>query len=80
MLGTRELDCPLLTLTDLIYLIPSAFIINAVSFIHECDNLCTFHASSVSKTVEHEQVTQELAYKHNYSNRLYCHNVYCMNL
>ena len=75
----NDYDCPILSLTNLVYCISSEHILQSVSIIHECTTTCVFVTKSVSKRVEHEDVnTSSLAYDHDWSNKLFCHNVYCM--
>lgn len=76
----NEFDCPLLTLTDLVYLIESISIHYAVSVVHECNNSCTYVTSSVTTVIERETITKSvLSFKHDPSNRMYCLNIYCMS-
>lgn len=74
-----EFDCPLLSLTDLLYCIPSKSITHSVSVVHNCTSSCTFLSSSSTKTVEHELIaTTQLVYHHDPANKMFCFNVYCM--
>ena len=81
---TNEYECPILTLTDLVYCIPSNSIYHSVSVIHECSHTCTFNNTSLaSRRMEHENVhlsRSQLLYNHDLSNKLYCYNIYCMSL
>ena len=52
----NEFDCPLLSMTNVLYYIPSNTVSQAVSVVHECTNSCTFVKTSVSRNVEHEAV------------------------
>ena len=76
----NDFDCPLLTLTTNIFIVPSHLILTYVSVIHQCTNTCTIVSQLTSLTQEREQVNQErLFLNHDLSNDLYCLNVYCMN-
>ena len=76
----NEFDCPLLSMTNLCYCIPSASICHSVSVVHECTHTCTFTSILVSKQVEHESVELvQKYYQHDWSNNMYCHNIFCMN-
>ena len=75
----NEFDCPLLSFTNLIYCIPSNFVKHSVSVVHECSHTCMYISALTSKKVEHEGVdVSELVFTHDWSNNLYCLNIYCM--
>lgn len=75
----NEFDCPLLTMSHLVYCVPSECIKHAISVIHECTDSCTFITRLTSKVVKHESVSaSDLSYAHDWSHNLYCHNIYCM--
>lgn len=77
----NEYDCPVLSLTDLIYCIPSQCIKHSISVVHECTTTCTYVTNCISNVIEHETVqTASLIFKHDWKNKLYCHNIYCMSL
>ena len=82
ILGERicnEYDCPILNLTGVIYCLPSRYILSAVSIVHECTTTCTFVISTTQKKIEHEVITvSKTTYRHDWSNKLYCENIYCM--
>ena len=76
----NEYDCPLLSITNLLMCISSHCVSHAVSVVHECTHTCTFVPSSGNKKIEHERVELSLpSFKHDWSNKMYCHNVYCIN-
>ena len=83
-LGQRivnEYDCPFLSMTNLLYCVPSHTVNHAVSVVHECTHTCSFVNCSASKRVEHEDV--QLPYSsfvHDWSNKMYCLNVYCIDM
>ena len=58
-----EFDCPLLELTTNLYTLPTSSIVCPVSVVHICNNSC--------KIIEH-------TYVHDYSNCLFCLNIYCI--
>ena len=77
---SNEFDCPILTVTDLIYCIPSVAVCTAISVVHECTSSCVFKANMASRRVEHEDIQlPQLMYQHDLSNKFYCHNLYCNN-
>ena len=74
---SNEYDCPLYSLSKLIYCIPSKHVCHSVSVVHECTNTCTFVTKLVPKKLEHEDVNiSSLIFEHNWSNNMYCHNLY----
>jgi len=76
----NEYECPLFMLTPHIVAIPSSNVQTYVSFIYQCSSSCTFVQSTMGRTVEHETInTRHLTYKHDWTNTLYCLNVYCTN-
>ncbi len=77
---TNELDCPLLTMTDNIFILESFAIGNAVSIIHECSNSCKFVSKQCPRNIEREQcLTSQIEFQHDYSNSMYFLNEYCVN-
>ncbi len=69
---TNELDCPLLTMTDNIFILESVAIGNAVSIIHECSNSCKFVSQQCPRNIEREQcLTSQIEFQHDYSNSMY---------
>ena len=75
----NPMDCPLLLLLSVFKVIFSEHIISAVSIMHECSSLCTYTQCSTSYTVERESVTTNtITFKHDFCNKLYCLNVYCL--
>lgn len=75
----NEIDCPLLEKENRIKVIRSRNIIRAVSIVHQCTNTCSFTATLMTKTVEREDVnSQNVQYKHDRSNNMYCLNIYKM--
>ena len=78
----NEYDCPLLSMTNLLYCIPSTSVSHAVSVAHECTDSCLFVNSSVEvpfRRVEHESVESSFPlFKHDFSSKMYRRNVYCI--
>ncbi len=69
---TNELDCPLLTMADNIFILESFAIGNAVSIIHECSNSCKFVSKQWPRNIEREQcLTSQIEFQHDYSNSMY---------
>ena len=76
----NEYDCPILNLSNLIYCIPSTYISHAVSVVHECTTTCSFITNNSIKRIEQENVNVCLiSYNHDWSNKMYCLNLYCMH-
>ena len=66
----NKFDCPLFSLSRTILSVDSTNILAAVSFVHECDE-------DVERNM---QITQrpKLVFEHNWSNVLFCYNIYCI--
>ena len=63
----------------LLFCIPADCVSHAISVVHECTNTCKYVSSSSSQRIEHEDVSiSQLLYKHDYSNKMYCLNVYIL--
>jgi hypothetical protein len=62
----NEFECPLLTLTMDLFVIPSTSVYSSISVPHICTSSCTFTSDFTS-------------YNHNFSNLSFCYNIYCMN-
>ena len=52
----NEYDCPLLSMTNVLYCIPSNTVSQAVSVVHECKDTCSFVQTSVRRNIENEVV------------------------
>jgi len=76
----NEFDCPLLTLSDQVIAVPPSHVMSAVSVCHECTDSCVFKKSG-SRRVERETVeaTNRLSYKHDWLNRWFSLNIFCMS-
>ena len=77
---TNEYDCPILTISDSLILIPSIKVLRSVSILHLCNSDCIFLSdSSCTRSIERQLVNvSSLSFKHNFSNDLYFLNIYCM--
>ena len=74
----NDFDCPLMTLTNTIVGIDPTDIASEVSIMHECTDTCKFIASG-RRIVERELIqTNTLSYVHDWTNKWYCLNIYCM--
>ena len=74
-------ECPLLSLSSNIGMVSASNIRQAVSVVHECGTSCTFKNVIKTRNVEREQVDQQkLTFVHDYSNLMFCLNVYCMGV
>ena len=73
-----EYDCPLYTLTDNILCLLSSTVYASVSFIHQCSASCVFVTTTTGLSAERESSSSShLAFKHDWTNTLYCLNIYC---
>ena len=70
----------LVELSNDVFTTSSDSILKAVSIVHDCSNTCVFQESASVQTMERERVVcNQLEYHHDWTNRLYCFNVYCIN-
>ena len=75
----NEYECPLLTLSTTVVFVHSTAISTAISVMHQCSDTCSFVRTSCFENRERESVsTNKLVFQHDWSNNLYCLNVYCM--
>ena len=66
-----EFQCPLLDLSNIIYLYPVSFVLTPVSIVNSCSKSCTFKTNR-TRQIEHEEVqTDDLDFEHDWSNSLY---------
>lgn len=77
---TNEFDCPLYTLSNNFCCISPEAMLTPVSFVHQCNQTCKFVHKSSSLNIERESVDQSsVCFEHDWSNDLYCLNVFCIN-
>ena len=76
----NEQNCPLLFLLKVLKVVPSQSIMSTVSIIHQCGDSCKFcDATTYSRKVEREDIEVDgLVLKHDWTNTMFCLNVYCM--
>lgn len=78
----NEFECPLLILSSTIISVPVDDICSPASIVHECAPSCKIvDEKTLKKTVERENIQQlcdNCSFVHDYSNSLYCFNVFCM--
>lgn len=75
----NEFDCPLMTMSNILYCIPSKWILHAVSIVHECSNTCLYSTTTTSERVEQIDIqTSKLTLTHDWTNKIFCFNIYCM--
>ena len=74
----NDQNCPLLTALDFLMVIPASSIMSSVLMVHECTGDCSFSHTTRPVLVEREEVELDtgLTYAHDYSNNLYCLNIY----
>ena len=76
----NSFDCPLINLTNIIYCVPSTFVSHSVSIVHQCTDSCKISRRDTIYQVEQEQLKlPSLVYTHDWSNTMYCLNVYFMS-
>ena len=76
----NSFDCPLINLTNIIYCVPSIFVSHSVSLVHQCTDSCKMSRRDAIYHVEQEQLElPSLVYTHDWSNTMYCLNVYFMS-
>lgn len=76
----NQFDCPLLTLTNRIFAVHPDCILTTVSVVHQCNSSCVFVEKPCISNVERECVSQKsLVYQHDWSNDMYCLNIFCTN-
>lgn len=77
-----EFDCPYYNLTRTIFSTDSCNISTAVSMVHHCEvgeDGCHFVNTDVSQLVERQETIQrKLTFQHDWTNALYCMNLYCV--
>ena len=72
----NKFDCPLFSLSRTILSVDSTNILAAVSFVHECDEDVE---RNMQITQEREETDMpKLVFEHNWSNVLFCYNIYCI--
>ena len=79
---TNEYECPLLTLTNTLTGINPADIVTEISVMHECTDSCKFVDNGPLNVlqIERENIrTNRLMYVHDWTNKWYCLNIYCMH-
>ena len=79
-LVTNEFDCPLLTLTLNVKFVSPLCVDCCVSIVHQCTT-CGFTQHTSPQYIERELVSSSapsLSYKHDWSNKLFTVNIYCM--
>ena len=76
----NELECPLLQQSKMFVMLESEAIQNTVSLVHQCSRTCRFQKKAVHRTIEREdvQVSSLFVYSHDWSNNLFCLNIYKM--
>lgn len=77
-----EFDCPLAILADEIIVVPPSSIIRPVSVVHACSTSCKFvQSGSRVSMFEREELEisrkNQVTFRHDVLNKLYCINVYC---
>ena len=80
LLVLNELNCPLLLSSDNLVVIPSVDVHNSVSVVHECGSSCECSRGRKIKVEREDILLDENFFKHDYTNRMYCLNSYCIKL
>ena len=84
MVGTtpqlNQFDCPLLTLTNILRVLPSVNNFCSVSVVHQCSTTCILKEKAVDTRLERHRVTQNTFFLlHDWSNTVYCYNLFCIS-
>ena len=75
-----EFDCPVIELTKKLFLVSPVVIMGPISIVHLCAGTCTISQEPSTRLYEREEValtSTQLVFKHDFSNKLYCYNIYC---
>ena len=80
---TDECDCPLAILTDDIIIVSPLMITQPISVVHACSSSCKIIQSNGRRSMlEREEIEvnkrNQVTYRHDVSNKLYCVNIYCI--
>ena len=69
---TNEYDCPLLSLSHIIFTTKTSEVLKGVSVIHQCTETCQFIDKECGRNVEREDIClSRLEYQHDFSGKLY---------
>lgn len=72
--------CPIVSLTNEIFIVKPINIIRPVSIVHLCSGLCKIRKCRKVQNFEREQVElyeEQVVFELNTSNNLYCINIFC---
>ncbi len=77
---TNDIDCPLLSLSNVVFATRSSSVMKAVSVVHDCSDTCQFKNKEVPRNIERKPVsTSRTEFEHDFiGNSMYCLNIYCM--
>ena len=76
----NEYDCPLLHAEMKVTVVPAESVLSTVSIVHECSRSFVFSFQSCQRTIERQSIDcDDLVYQHDFSNNLFCLNVFCMS-
>ena len=76
----NEFDCPIYKLSFSVTVISSSLISSPVSFVHQCQSSSSLTDKRVSILAKQEHsLSSKLVFVHNYTNRHFCFNIFCMN-
>ena len=74
----NEFHCPLLKLTNDLYVIPVLSVIKPVSIVHSCTNSCKLVDNVTPVHIEREPVAcSKLVFLHDVCNSTFCYNIFC---
>lgn len=76
----NNFDCPLLHMTAQLYGVSPSTIIKSVSVVHECADSCKIDEGSYAQCeLERETISRRniMLFKHDFSNDLFCYNIFC---
>lgn len=77
----NDFDCPVLSLLNDFYAISPDCVLTPVSVVHQCTHTCVFLEKLSSSNIERESIAtgHSIVFEHDWSNSMYCLNVFCMN-
>jgi hypothetical protein len=76
----NDFECPLLSRSKILRVVPSTGIMRSISLVHECGTSCGLLEMRTNRTVERQGVTlNSKLLSHDWKNTTYCFNVYCVS-
>ena len=74
----NDVECPLLFLSHELFVVSPRSIVRPISIVHQCSDSCSFQEDTVVSHIEYQETTHtSLVFKHDFTNNLYCFNIFC---